>query len=290
MLSSLLTHRYAREVAQLKTKLAEKDAQLLGGFGSIDHLSLGPNGTPAAYGELYASLCNPGELSDSIQWLPQMPTHGLSGHLTALTSQTTLQQPDQLREALSNTTPLLPNMHGVGSNSQKQHLPAALRAGPQAELGAALSPSAAHGMRAGSAEAKLVQRQGTPPSQRTSKLDNSSKPGSPLLPTAVQQHRLTLSAGRSGIRSPGSNPAAATNSAPNSRVPSGSAMQRLQQQQPQPGQASSTFSQVAPSPQQLVSSNSPRQQNLEALERLQLVQGSQSQGGLQPANQGGTTY
>lgn len=32
--------RYAREIAQLKTKLAEKDAQLLGGFGSLANLYL----------------------------------------------------------------------------------------------------------------------------------------------------------------------------------------------------------------------------------------------------------
>lgn len=36
--------RYAREVAQLKTKLAEKDAQLLGGFGSLANLYLGELG------------------------------------------------------------------------------------------------------------------------------------------------------------------------------------------------------------------------------------------------------
>ncbi|WIA17494.1 hypothetical protein OEZ85_014332 [Tetradesmus obliquus] len=35
-----VTKRYAREIAQLKTKLAEKDAQLLGGFGSLANLCL----------------------------------------------------------------------------------------------------------------------------------------------------------------------------------------------------------------------------------------------------------
>jgi hypothetical protein len=46
--------RYAREIAQLKTKLAEKDAQLLGGFGSLDHLTFGQS-TSATSGPLAAA-------------------------------------------------------------------------------------------------------------------------------------------------------------------------------------------------------------------------------------------
>eukprot|EP00775_Hariotina_reticulata_P003143 gene3143-3420_t len=57
-----VTKRYAREIAQLKTKLAEKDAQLLGGFGSLTSLYLGelgpmPAGHPTGLGaaSVYAS-------------------------------------------------------------------------------------------------------------------------------------------------------------------------------------------------------------------------------------------
>lgn len=40
-LVALLACRYAREMAMLKTRLAEKDAQLMGGFGAISNMQLG---------------------------------------------------------------------------------------------------------------------------------------------------------------------------------------------------------------------------------------------------------
>lgn len=72
--------RYAREIAQLKTKLAEKDAQLLGGFGSLTSLYLGelgpvPAGHPAGLGAA-AGLLGPG--LDSLS-MPAMAAAGQVG-------------------------------------------------------------------------------------------------------------------------------------------------------------------------------------------------------------------
>ncbi len=39
--STCTAYRYAREIAMLKTRLAEKDAQLMGGFGALSNMQLG---------------------------------------------------------------------------------------------------------------------------------------------------------------------------------------------------------------------------------------------------------
>jgi hypothetical protein len=65
--------RYAREIAQLKTKLAEKDAQLMGGFGSLTNLYLGelmgPAGPHQAAPAAPSGLANPGLIMNNMPLL-----------------------------------------------------------------------------------------------------------------------------------------------------------------------------------------------------------------------------
>ena len=58
------TQRYAKEISVLKAKLAEKEAQLMGGFGSLANLALGemPRVVPFPRGSTPPGRKSPGAL------------------------------------------------------------------------------------------------------------------------------------------------------------------------------------------------------------------------------------
>lgn len=206
--------RYAREIAQLKTKLAEKDAQLLGGFGSIEHLTTGQYETPAGLGAFSIGSLSPGPLRlggsalqhsalqhPALQELafPGVPLQhtaaAAAGPVGELQSSSRLPSGNGTSNAAAAAAAgggdgrVLPRLSRDlhGSNSQ----------GASTTSGRRFTQQGSYALRAGSAEARLIHHNAQSPAGSA-----ASNPSSPLLPSALQQqNRLTNSA--DGARSPG---------------------------------------------------------------------------------------
>uniref|UniRef100_A0A383WD17 C2 domain-containing protein n=1 Tax=Tetradesmus obliquus TaxID=3088 RepID=A0A383WD17_TETOB len=220
-----VTKRYAREIAQLKTKLAEKDAQLLGGFGSLANLCLSELGPGSSLQLNPAGFQNPAAAGLGFgQYAAGAPLEGLWG-FNNLGYNQGLQLQQGLGGGLSNGfdataggaaaaaaaggaafgVPRVPNAGTAAAAAA-----AAGRAGspklqplPSSAAAAASSPAAAAttaAARAGSPQqqsnaqiAPYLMRAGT--AERALGL---SKPGSPLAPLALPRVSTSAEGQRSG--------------------------------------------------------------------------------------------
>lgn len=216
--------RYAREIAQLKTKLAEKDAQLLGGFGSIEHLTTGQYETPTSLGAFSIGSLSPGALqlgSSALQHpalqhlplqhpalqelaFPGIPLQYAAAATTAAAGAAAgpvgeLQSSSRLpsRNGTSNAAAAAAGGDGRVLPKLSRDLHGSSSQGSSVTSSRRFTQQDSYALRAGSAEARLVHRDAQSPAGSA-----ASKPSSPLLPSALQQqNRLTNSA--DGARSPG---------------------------------------------------------------------------------------
>jgi hypothetical protein len=272
--------RYAREIAQLKTKLAEKDAQLLGGFGSIDHLTFGHTDSPSTaagplaaaglgdfppspgfsagafgFGAFTAGLPTlhelgqiPGPAVHAVQAVGPAGGAGAvgSGPLGAgpagrLSSGSRAQSGGGANTLLA-TPAAAAAAAAAGRSSPK--LPEVGPSGSGSASGRGFAQQGSYTLRAGSAEARLMHQGTGGGGNSQGSPGRLSKPGSPLLPTGWQQQRLTNSA--DGVRGP-------SMAVSGSMRATGSPSQQQQQQ-------NSPVPRAAPSPQQAWAPNSLPQQ------------------------------
>jgi hypothetical protein len=174
------TTRYARELAQLKTRLAEKDAQLLGGF-DIAHLMLEELAPPPSLPTLAAgpsAAFGCGRGAAAVPGHPAAAAGSSSKHLPGLRHTATAEVAGAARNSRppsgAGGSPVAVARQSSGSHYQQQQ--------QQQCTPPAWQP------RAGGAEAWL-SHQGSGRQPGGAGVSSGSKPGSPLLPSAVQQRQ-----------------------------------------------------------------------------------------------------